>query len=472
MTSYSGRQPNTVYSPSTSSTTTSRCADVAIITLSFWLSYWLRGLDNTELYLPAWLTSLLLYLLIYEAISKREPKIIGEYFQDISYALVAWILTLTGLLLIAWTAKITADFSRIAVGIWTLLGCFGLVVWRLVWRSTARLHRAASDSAPAVIVGDDHHINRFASLLQSSRDFKIALAGYFSQAELGDSQQAVNDSGIPFLGCLENLVKRAENGDFSTIFVIMQPGAENAQRQLITALCDTQAAVYVVPTLHAEELIHAQWVDYCGMFLISVFETPYKGFNSWIKRMEDMLLALMVLFVMAVPMLIIAAVIKLTSPGPAVFRQKRLGIDGHEINVLKFRTMTVVEAGVKITQVVRDDPRITPIGAFLRRTSLDELPQFFNVLRGDMSVVGPRPHAVSVNQEYRKLIPGYMLRQRVRPGITGWAQIHGLRGSDSPKNMKNRVRYDLWYLTRWSLWLDLWIVVRTIPVLAGHRNAF
>ena len=472
MTRYSEKQPNTVYFPSTASTTTARCTDAAIISLSFWLAYWLRGLDNSELYLPAWLISLPLYLLIYEGISKREPKVIGEHFQDIRHALGAWVLTLVGLLLIAWTAKITADFSRIVVGTWTLLGCFGLVAWRLVWRSTTRLHRPVPDSAPAVIVGDGHRMKRFASLLQSSRNFKIALAGYFAEAQLDDSKQAANDPDILFLGDLENLLKRAENGDFSTIFVIMQPESEKAQRQLITALCDTRASVYVVPTLHAEELAHAQWVDYCGMFLISVFETPYKGFNSWIKRMEDMLLALTILFVMTVPMLIIAVIIKLTSPGPAVFRQKRLGIDGHEINVLKFRTMTVVETGVRITQAVRDDPRITPIGAFLRRTSLDELPQFFNVLRGDMSVVGPRPHAVSVNQEYRKFIPGYMLRQRVRPGITGWAQIHGLRGSDSPKNMKNRVRYDLWYLTRWSLWLDLWIVVRTIPVLTGHRSAF
>ncbi|MCY4149996.1 MAG: undecaprenyl-phosphate glucose phosphotransferase [Gammaproteobacteria bacterium] len=470
-TCYSEQQAR-IASFSSASAPTKKWADVAIITLSFWLAYLLRGLDNTEIYLPAWLVSLPLYILIHEEITKRHQANIRENFHEVRQALAAWGLTLIGLLFISWTAKITADFSRIAIGTWTLLGGFGLAGWRLMWRTTTLLDRTSPDNALAVIAGDDKRMRQFVRHFQSSRTFKPVLLGYFAETEPNNRKETSNDPDIPFLGNLKSLIHGARKGDFSSIFVVMRPESENAQRRLITALCDTPASVYVVPSTHTEELAYAQWINYCGLPIVSIFETPYKGFNSLTKRVEDVLLAMSMLLVMAIPMLVIAAIIKLTSPGPAVFRQQRLGIDGREIGVLKFRTMTVIESGTSITQAVRDDPRITAIGTFLRRTSLDELPQIFNVLCGDMSVVGPRPHAVSVNQEYRKLIPGYMLRQRVRPGITGWAQIHGLRGSDSPENMENRVRYDLWYLTRWSLWLDLWIVIRTIPVFAGHRNAF
>ena len=154
--------------------------------------------------------------------------------------------------------------------------------------------------------------------------------------------------------------------------------------------------------------------------------------------------------------------VKLSSPGPALFKQRRYGMDGNEINVWKFRTMRVCEDGDKVPQAKKNDPRITKLGAFLRRTSLDELPQFVNVLMGDMSIVGPRPHAVAHNELYRKQIKGYMLRHKVRPGITGWAQINGWRGeTDSLLKMEKRVEHDLWYMRNWSLWLDLKIMLMT-----------
>ena len=172
-------------------------------------------------------------------------------------------------------------------------------------------------------------------------------------------------------------------------------------------------------------------------------------------------------------MLLIAAAIKLTSAGPALFKQRRAGLDGREITVWKFRTMTVQEDGDDVTLVVRGDKRVTPFGAFLRRTSLDELPQFLNVLRGDMSIVGPRPHAVVINEEYRRLIPGYMLRHRVKPGLTGWAQVHGWRGpTDRIEQIERRVQFDLWYIRNWSLWLDLWIIARTALCGFADDNAY
>jgi putative colanic acid biosynthesis UDP-glucose lipid carrier transferase len=171
-------------------------------------------------------------------------------------------------------------------------------------------------------------------------------------------------------------------------------------------------------------------------------------------------------------MAIIAIGVKLSSPGPVIFKQRRWGLNGEEILVYKFRTMTVCEDGGEIQQASRGDQRLTSLGAFLRRTSLDELPQFFNVIRGSMSIVGPRPHAVAHNEYYRQRIPGYMLRHKVRPGITGWAQINGMRGSSELQDMEKRIEYDLDYLRRWSLWFDLKIIVSSVFLIFLDNKAY
>ena len=200
---------------------------------------------------------------------------------------------------------------------------------------------------------------------------------------------------------------------------------------------------------------------------------PMDGANRIVKRIEDIILATLILALISIPMLMIAFCVRMTSPGPALFRQKRYGIDGKSIEVWKFRSMKVMENGAKVTQATRGDNRITPFGAFLRRTSLDELPQFINVLRGEMSIVGPRPHAIAHNEEYRKIISGYMLRHKVKPGITGWAQINGWRGeTDTVDKMEKRIEYDLDYIRNWSLFLDLKIVFLTVFKGFINKNAY
>jgi putative colanic acid biosynthesis UDP-glucose lipid carrier transferase len=192
-----------------------------------------------------------------------------------------------------------------------------------------------------------------------------------------------------------------------------------------------------------------------------------------LKRAFDLVIAGAVLLLIWPLLLAIAAGVKLSSPGPVLFRQRRYGLDGKEILVCKFRTMTVCEDGTRFEQARRNDPRITPFGAFLRQTSLDELPQLFNVVAGSMSLVGPRPHAVAHNEQYRGLIDGYMIRHKVRPGITGWAQVNGWRGeTETLEKMKKRVEFDLDYLKHWSLSLDLWILFRTAWVVLLDRNAY
>ncbi len=204
---------------------------------------------------------------------------------------------------------------------------------------------------------------------------------------------------------------------------------------------------------------------------LSIYETPILGFNDFLKRSFDVVFSGLILCLIALPMLVIAAAVKFTSPGPVIFKQARYGLDGKKIFVWKFRSMSTMDNGEKVVQATKGDARITKVGAFIRKTSLDELPQFINVLQGRMSVVGPRPHAVAHNEEYRKLIPYYMLRHKVKPGITGWAQINGFRGeTDTLDKMEGRIDHDLDYIRNWSLFMDVKIIILTIfkGFVGGH----
>jgi putative colanic acid biosynthesis UDP-glucose lipid carrier transferase len=195
--------------------------------------------------------------------------------------------------------------------------------------------------------------------------------------------------------------------------------------------------------------------------------------DAVLKRVFDLILAGVALVIGAPLMALLAVGVKLTSRGPILFRQRRYGLNGEEINIYKFRSMTVCEDGPQVPQAVRNDARITPFGRFLRRSSLDELPQLFNVIEGKMSLVGPRPHAVAHNEQYRKLICGYMIRHKVRPGITGWAQVNGLRGeTETVDKMSARVKFDIDYLNQWSLWLDIKILVRTVLLVLRDERAY
>jgi len=221
------------------------------------------------------------------------------------------------------------------------------------------------------------------------------------------------------------------------------------------------------------DIIQARVDTMVGMPVVAVCESPFHGTTGVIKRLSDLCVAAAAVLVFSPVMLAVAAAIRLTMPGPVLFKQRRYGLDGQEIVVWKFRTMKVQEDGANIRQATKDDDRITPLGRFLRRSSLDELPQFFNVLQGKMSVVGPRPHAVAHNEMYRKLIKGYMIRHKVKPGITGLAQISGARGeTDTLDKMEARIQYDLEYLRNWSLRLDLWIIYRTVLDAFRDPNAY
>jgi putative colanic acid biosysnthesis UDP-glucose lipid carrier transferase len=256
------------------------------------------------------------------------------------------------------------------------------------------------------------------------------------------------------------------------IFISQPISAQPRIRKLLDELQDTTASVYFLPDIYVFDLMQSRFDNVGGMPAIAICETPFMGLNGMIKRTSDIVLGSAILLLLLPLMLVIALAVRFTSPGPVIFRQRRYGLYGEEIIVYKFRSMTVTDDGSKIVQATKDDQRLTRIGAFLRRSSLDELPQFINVLQGRMSIVGPRPHAVAHNEQYRKLIKGYMLRHKVKPGITGWAQVNGMRGeTETLDKMEARIQYDLDYLRSWSLWLDIWIILKTVKVVLTRENA-
>ncbi len=242
---------------------------------------------------------------------------------------------------------------------------------------------------------------------------------------------------------------------------------------LLDSLRDTTASIYFAPDLFLFNPIQARLDLVNGIPVVAVRESPFYGVHGAAKRICDIAIAGIFLILLAPLLLAVALGVWLTSPGPVLFRQKRYGLDGKPIVVYKFRSMTVTEDGESAyTQVARHDGRVTRFGTFIRKVSLDELPQLFNVLEGSMSIVGPRPHAVAVNEQYRRLIPSYMVRHKVKPGITGWAQVNGYRGGDDLESMTKRIEFDLDYLCRWSLGLDLIIMCRTAALIWNDRRAY
>ncbi|EFF1347024.1 undecaprenyl-phosphate glucose phosphotransferase, partial [Escherichia coli] len=232
-------------------------------------------------------------------------------------------------------------------------------------------------------------------------------------------------------------------------------------------------SVLLIPDIFTFNILQSRTEEINGVPVVPLYESPLSGINMVFKRLEDIIVSLSILIVISPVLLIIACAVKFTSPGPVIFRQIRYGMDGKSIKVWKFRSMTVMENDNNVTQATKHDLRVTKVGKFLRRTSLDELPQFFNVLFGQMSVVGPRPHAVSHNEQYRTLIKGYMLRHKVKPGITGLAQVNGWRGeTDTLDKMQKRVEYDLLYIRNWSIWLDLKIIFLTIFKGFVNKSAY
>ncbi len=383
----------------------------------------------------------------------------------------SWCITAALLLLIGWATRTWSNFDPRVLGAWVVAAPSLRLIAHLGMPGLLRRVFAAEGAQRVAVVAGACELGRaLAERIRSQPLLGLRVAGFFDD-------RAGTRVGHPapgeILGTLDELAAYAKRRHVDHIYITLPMASQPRILKLLDELRDTTASLYFVPDIFLFDLIQARTDAIGGMPVISVCETPFSGLNGALKRSSDIVLALLILALTLPLMLAIAAGVKWTSPGPVLFRQRRYGLDGEEIVVYKFRSMKVVEDGAVIRQATRNDARLTPFGAFLRRYSLDELPQFVNVLQGRMSVVGPRPHAVAHNELYRKLIKGYMMRHKVRPGITGWAQVNGLRGeTESLEKMHARIEYDLDYLRRWSLRLDLLIVLRTVKVVLGDRQAY
>ena len=325
------------------------------------------------------------------------------------------------------------------------------------------------DRQRAVVAGMNEQGLELARRLADDPYSRVEVVGFFD--DRGDERVKSGGKYSP-LGAISALPGFARANQIDLIYISLPMASQPRILSLLDALRDTTTSIYFVPDIFVTDLIQGRVDSVGGLPIVAVCESPFTGFGGLLKRASDIVLSLLILALISVPLLIIALIVKWSSPGSVIFRQRRYGVDGNEITVYKFRTMIVSEDGPTIRQAQIDDPRITPVGRWLRKFSLDELPQFFNVLQGRMSIVGPRPHAVAHNEMYRKLIKGYMVRHKVKPGITGWAQVNGFRGeTETLDKMKARIDHDLDYLRNWSLRFDLYIIARTLWVILGKKNA-
>ncbi len=385
--------------------------------------------------------------------------------------IVRWLVIAAILLGIGYFTRASGTFPRRIFLTWGLATPAGLIIVNAAMQVFAR--RLLYDPAVArrvAFVGCNDASLALAQRIQANCDLGLRVQGFFddrSPSRLG-AQGAVR-----ILGALRDIAAYVKRRGIDVIFVALPVRHIQRVVNLLDELRDTTASIYYVPDIFVFDLIQARTGEILGVPVVALCETPFCGYRGVVKRITDVALAGAILVLAAPIMLAIAVAVRLSSPGPILFKQRRYGLDGEEITVYKFRTMSTVEDGARITQATKCDARVTPVGRFLRPHSLDELPQLINVLQGRMSLVGPRPHAIAHNEEYRKLIKGYMIRHKVPPGITGLAQVNGLRGETRQvEEMRARVAYDLEYLRHWSPLLDLKIIAVTAMRLLRDEKAY
>jgi putative colanic acid biosynthesis UDP-glucose lipid carrier transferase len=438
---------------------------LGILLISFLLAYLLRfgwvplGTD----YFVALLLGLLLSSVVLPATGALRNQFRLEWARKLRRLLAGWAVVMTSMLIIAAALKVTSVYSRIWFGYWALFGTVGLIVTELLgffWLKLAR--RLGTSSRNLVLVGAGEAAMRVEERLKADKYREFNLLARFGEPW----------SDHP-TGSIEELEEYIRRENVTDVWIAVTLESSRLLEAALEALKNSVVDVHIVPDLNQYRLLNQQVSEWNGLPVISLSGTPMAGTELLLKNVFDRTCAAFLIVILSPLLSLIYASIAVTSRGPVLFHQARHGFGGETIEVLKFRSMKLHdEEPGKVTQAVRNDSRVTWIGRILRRTSLDELPQLINVLKGDMSLVGPRPHALEHNEFYMKRVPRYMLRHKVKPGITGWAQINGLRGlTDVEEKMLLRIEHDLWYIQNWSLWLDLRILLRT-PLAMVDRNAF
>ena len=449
-----------------------RGLDVLLVVSSMWLVCRVNGIDwkGTDA-VQAWLSALLFILVggindMYR--SWRSERILVELWR----ASVCWVVAAAcGSFLMHMLGPGTG-LPRLLVWPWFLTTLVMLCGWRFGVRLLLRAGRLRGHNyRRTAIVGSTDIAKQVAEVMQKAPWMGLKFVGYYDDRRNAEQRvAAAHPSEIA--GTTNDLVRAALAGQIDRIYIALPMRAEIRIKSLIDRLSELPVDVLYVPDFFVFNMLHARWESVGNANVVNVVTTPFLGVSGLAKRLEDIVLGSLILAIIALPLAVIALVVRLDSKGPVLFRQRRYGLNGKEFEIWKFRTMTVAEDGQDFVQVRPGDSRVTRLGGFLRRTSLDELPQFINVLRGDMSIVGPRPHPVALDEQHRRLIPRYYFRHKIRPGITGLAQISGFRGpTDTLDKMHGRIQHDIQYIDNWSLMLDLKIVLLTLVRGFIHKNA-
>lgn len=385
--------------------------------------------------------------------------------------IIGWLVVLALLGLIGRLSGLLPLYDLGTLWAWSVLTPIFLFITHAWVRNHLEVLRARNRIRHAVIVGANDLGHRLANKIHQQRSLMMRVEAFFD-----DRWDARSDDQLKevMAGGINDVARYVSEHQIDVVYITLPMLGHARVTNLVNSLRDTTASIYFVPDIFMFDLVQPHFDTVNGLPVISVFETPLTGLNSVNKRLFDFVVSSALLLAISPLLMAIALMIKHTSPGPIIFKQRRYGIDGESFMVYKFRTMSVCEdTEENIKQATQNDARVTRLGALLRKTSLDELPQLFNVLNGTMSIVGPRPHAIAHNEHYRKIIRGYMWRHKVKPGITGWAQINGFRGeTDTLDKMENRVIYDISYLKNWSLWFDFTIILKTIKLVIKDAHAY
>lgn len=448
-----------------------RMADIGIIAISLILAIFLYSATYNQQYFIMCLVGIIAYSFSAEALALYRSWRSGYFKEIVFYTFLSWAIAAITILTYLFFTKSSDAFSRVTTAIWFAITFIGLIGWRYVFAQfLEKMRRKGYNSRNVAIIGLTNGGKRLAQQILDHPETGYRLTAIYDDRTL----ERIDKTYHQYIkGSIQDGVETAKFNKFDVVYIALPITAEKRIKDILYLLGDTTANVQLVPDLFIYSLMKASMSHVGDIQTISVYDNPMQGASAALKRAEDILLSLAILTLIAVPLIVIAIIIKCTSRGPILFKQDRYGLDGKKIKVWKFRSMTVADNGAKVVQATKGDARITPFGGFLRRTSLDELPQFFNALKGDMSVVGPRPHAVAHNEDYRKRVDYYMLRHKVKPGITGWAQVNGWRGeTDTVDKMEMRIQFDLEYIRNWSLWLDFKIVLFTIFKSFNDKNAY
>ncbi len=448
-----------------------RTIDLIVIQLTLHLAIYLHGAQYSKEYFELSLIAFIGFFLTAESFALYRSWRAGYFKEIVFYAFLSWSLAAILVVTYLFFTKQSAEFSRLIIVLWFGCAFTMLILWRFLFnRFLARIRLKGLNTRSVAIIGVTKSGKRLAQQILENPETGYRLTAVFDD-RVPERIEATYHAWLE--GTIKEGVERAKNNEFDVIYIALPMIAEDRIKHILQMLGDTTANVQLVPDLFVYTLMNASMSHIGNIQTISVYDNPMRGGNAALKRCEDIIFSIGILAIIAIPLLIIAIAVKVTSKGPVIFKQNRYGLDGRKIKVYKFRSMTVTENSDVVTQATKGDARITPLGAFLRRTSLDELPQFINVLQGKMSVVGPRPHAVAHNESYRKQVDFYMLRHKVRPGITGWAQVNGWRGeTDTIDKMEMRIKYDLEYIRNWTLWLDVKIIIFTVFRSFNDKNAY